>query len=412
MRFQRSCPEPDSPNLIEGCEVLVCEATAIGSPHRLEDRIIHSGHGVIGSWIFHEEAGAHDAEIAQKFGLSESVYKTTRDHPDEPFLFLTSDHLLFYCKSIGVHPAHLVPFDDDPRLSLPAVVLEANLDILSDPMSSPAEHMLAEQAVISEMERYVRMMKQSLGAKFSAEDKLLQRVIVRGYSAKGCRAIDKAFRAAVDSRFPFVQNVASLVMECAVIREDMRFDKLSLRCADRELKENEAFEEMVEAYASLFGDHGHSSEYVELFVERLAELVGGEPAHNGSAPLSKIRKVIEGEARSLLPHPNDVPSHPFERSVWRDERVKFDLDNFAQSVRQYWKETSKHKEALFDFESEEDLYGDRIAHIYESIGKIGLQKYAHVRRLFANKYRIERENFGNNYLPLSSSSPIFEASPK
>ena len=91
-------------------------------PPLLKQRLI-DGEDVISIWFKHTHAKRFqdlDDRRGIKILAPKEKDKTFIPRIDE----MSSQEILEFCKSIDVHPAHLVPFDDDPRLSLPTPLIE------------------------------------------------------------------------------------------------------------------------------------------------------------------------------------------------------------------------------------------------------------------------------------------------
>jgi len=99
-------------------------------PHNLKRRLL-KGEDVIAIWFEHahsEHFKAWDECFDIKMVSPKSNGKSMVGSIDD----MTPTEILEFCKSIGVHPAHLVPFDNYPNLSLPTPLLELLVQMMFD----------------------------------------------------------------------------------------------------------------------------------------------------------------------------------------------------------------------------------------------------------------------------------------
>lgn len=147
-------------------------------PHNLKNKIIYGGYHPLMAWLASEEGDVWNDRFEAKLGLSADEYQRHFLDADGAFGRLNPQNILMYCETIGVHPAHLMPFDNDPRLSLPANLLLANALILKDRNYTAEDKGLAQRAIQTEKERFARFVQSREVEGYLANDKGFEKLQV------------------------------------------------------------------------------------------------------------------------------------------------------------------------------------------------------------------------------------------
>lgn len=117
---------------------------------------IRNGKDIIAIWFQHVHADLfqnlnqwRDIKVSSKKGRAQNLLPTIND--------MSQAEILEFCKSIEVHPAHLVPWDNDKALSLPTPLLELLIDIAYEDTAAGKydlnEVYLAKAAIAAEYKR-------------------------------------------------------------------------------------------------------------------------------------------------------------------------------------------------------------------------------------------------------------------
>lgn len=133
--------------------VIAVKAAAVNSPSRLGLRIAE-GEDVMAIW-FDWENRADLEETSRHIGytLPSTAGIAGRNHLP-PIHQMDKHEILEFCKTINVHPAHLVPLKAIPEFSLPTPVLELLIDMARGQGTYTADHIeLAKAAIASETKR-------------------------------------------------------------------------------------------------------------------------------------------------------------------------------------------------------------------------------------------------------------------
>jgi|GEM_PF-3691936 len=155
--FNQSFHQPDNTGVpincfVEGGQVRV-RKSASHTPHNLKERI-ESGEDIVSIWFDFENASLLDG-LTKNIGFSIAPIKDEKRKYSLPSTHqMTADDIFDFCKFLSVHPAHLVPFNADPRLSLPLPLLELLIQISKGERSQSDESIsLAKVAISFESKR-------------------------------------------------------------------------------------------------------------------------------------------------------------------------------------------------------------------------------------------------------------------
>lgn len=96
-------------------------------PTFLKKRLV-DGEDVISIWFRHHHFD-NFKNLDEWLGIKVTAASESRQNLLPPIEEMSSKEILEFCKSIDVHPAHLIPLDNDPRLVLPQPLLETLLDL-------------------------------------------------------------------------------------------------------------------------------------------------------------------------------------------------------------------------------------------------------------------------------------------
>lgn len=160
--FERSLKRSDTPS---GSLSLSVKPAADNSPSLLRERLA-AGQDVMSIWFLAENAHviAENAllikDFYQKMGVK-SVPSTSYSGSNVSLSHheMSVEDILDFCKTIKVHPAHLVPFSPDRTLSLPSVLLETLIHIRQQPEKFSVQDIhLAHLGIEVEAERIKRFL--------------------------------------------------------------------------------------------------------------------------------------------------------------------------------------------------------------------------------------------------------------
>lgn len=365
------------------------EDEAFNSPLNLKQLII-AGHSPLGLWLSREEQSLYDPQIAEKFDLSPSEFQREADHAEDQFLTLSAEKLLDYCQSIGVHPAHLVPFDDDPRLSLPANILEANILILGNKRSSKDEQYLSLAALAVERKRYTRLLN----------DKAFQKNHkIEGIAKLLGRAVDHMFDARVDvtlervaglggifsANHDGVFNRPALMIDMFVVRKDISHQSVADKFAKAVHDVQSADAKIHDRYERVFGDieYDIKEQAADLFQGILNELkiMPSEWKKMKHRGVTNIIKDIKSKEIKLMDRAAEK-SHDYSlMSVSERHHLVADL---AKAYISKMKAVHQRNSTEIDMKEDEWDYEDMIADYQLASTKINKKQFSYIGRLFAN----------------------------
>ena len=347
---------------------------AFTPPENLKDRLL-AGEHPLEIWAEHE--GLNLGDLAHSFHMPYQDAVREQRNPVEPFCNIRGFQILNFCRRIGVHPAHLVPLDDNPQLSLPRCILEANIMVAQDKAEKPRNQKLAEQAIACELKRYSRFLK--YGNQGTGLSYMFAQAMAEGYYDQVYTQLDAHSHDKRQEAF----NVAPLLLVRLSVDKQNELDRLlgsrdvlgdELELADSEL--DRAYDdvfgpvtdgrcEIVTAYALSLRDR-YPREMTDRQLRRNAY---------GSATMnSAIYDLIAEDVTRLSGQYCADPITPMNAVIHK----------LADSVRAYWQAQAKLD--LFNEENGEkiealEMLGDYIAQC-TSIVSSGEGDI--IRRMFVN----------------------------
>jgi hypothetical protein len=390
MRFERSKNRhPDWASLFQSRE-------ALRAPEGLHHTIVFGEHPIT-SWLYHEELSPFDPKLSEKFKMAERDFIRVQSEEDQ-FLRLGADNLLAYCEKISVHPAHLVPLNDDPRLSLPRVILDANIRIIKDDSFSKAEKALAHAALVVENARYHKLMNDK---KFQTTENIGS-LVEMFRQAKENKLDDGASNVLAEmtqwqkSHFfnqDGVRDIASLMIEEMVSTRDIQnFVNRQMRDGYQQ-QLNELDDDVSCIYRDIFegieGDRVDTREknlnmhILRKLRKSVEPLESVDPAQILSMIKSYKRSEIALIEKSILNNPISVDaSQSFFLESLNDLSVK--ITNRINLIGRKNKSETSYKADM-------DRYEQDIATLQSAQVSIRNEKMSYIERLFANQYVLAQE---------------------
>ena len=365
------------------------ESEAFQSPPLLKERIIQ-GYSPLGLWLSREEQSLYDPQIAGKLDLSHDEFNRELNNSHGEFYPLSGEDVLDYCETIGVHPAHLVPFDTDPRLSLPFNILQANLLILGNSAFSREEKKLSSVAIECEKERFKFFLCNKNfqeSNKIQQVSELLGRAVQHKFhqQAEGFSKDMVNIARYLSKNYSGVHNTASLMVDFFIARKD----------GERVYKENQykaAAQAVVSSdlriydiYENIFGDIEQDlEENAHKLFDDVLKFLQMQPKDYNRADVrgftrviknlkEKELKLMERGLQELQPALNMSLSHSDSQFA-----------NLAKAYIEKMKSMHSMDSAEVDMKEGEWDYEEDIAEYQNILAKINNKQFFYIGRLVAN----------------------------
>ncbi len=357
---------------------------ALAVPQDLSDCIM-SGQHPLDIWMSHENMTLKSFALMLRMPY-EKLLQQSRSI--EPYYALNGEDVLVFCMRRGVHPAHLVPFDDNPQFSLPRCILEANILVAKDKAETLRNRQLAEQAIACELKRYSRFLK--YGNQGTGLSYMFAQAIAAGYYEDVHRQLEAHFH---DKRREAL-NIAPLLLERLSVDKQKELDKLLGRQENLEAELELADDELDKAYEAVFGfvptgQYEIVTAYASMLRDRYPQKMTDKQLSRNAYGVGTMNGVIydmiaEDVTRLAGPYFDDPLT-----------ALNVAIHALADSVRAYWQAQAKLD--LF-----RDAHGDKIealelvnGYISQCSALVSGSEGDVIRRLFVNygviKTRDERD---------------------
>jgi hypothetical protein len=227
---------------------------------------------------------------------------------------MTPRQIIEFCRSIEVHPAHLVPFNSDMRLSLPTRLLEVLIDIAEG--KTPKEGggfdiydqddiYLAKAAIAFECKRIQQYMKDEkrlvLEGKESAitlsgvfkdvlDDPRSMRAIF-----KASQANLESFNALTSQSYPYFERVK----DRAIVRAEEEIESSNYSIGLKKDLYQHRIDAFVKEYKRVIDDNGLSQASALVFLDEVLERLGLHGSSRRGIDIEENKRAIREVMRDF-----------------------------------------------------------------------------------------------------------------
>jgi hypothetical protein len=326
---------------------------------------------------------------------------------------MTTQEILSFCRSIDVHPAHLIPFDNDNRLSLPTPLLELLIEMAYNGNASHGldsnDVYLARAAIALECKRIQKHKEEQRSLAVENNDglsRLSQAFIDVLNDPKARKDISKTtivspsscFAAEASRSYPYIDRVHDIT----VIQEEAELEK---SIHSKKLKEQVYLyrvNRLVDIYQKLFHQSSRSPIEAQDFLMDIVDEIEMQQAADLRAPsIDEIAKMFaklmgqQGKLRKGYDAANDIYIEKFGlRSGGNSEADEAFLKEFEF---EFYHDLFVGIHGFFEARS--NLFRHRIRH--EELEGVYILKVGRIRDAFDKVCKPYERNLLNNRVLLS-----------
>lgn len=354
-------------------------------PPALKQRL-KAGRDVIAIWFQHSNAA-----LFKDLDEWDDIKIINRETGTPTFLpkieDMSTHQILAFCKSIDVHPAHLVPLDRDYKLSLPTSLLELLVEMAYPEESGRDVDLydtyLAKAAIAFECKRirdHLRLEKilpvhegkkvESFSVMF--EDVLGRRSRIMDMGAAKMPP-SKSFGIHASRSYPYVERVRDM----AIINADIDYKCLQNAIEDKKEIVQGRIRRFIHTYNKLVDPEAINDMAGALFLEDVLQEIEHKAIPKEDAPLEDIGEVIQ----SLLD--KHVPYHDHVRAYHR-----LSIDKLGVKGIEPTPEDENYLRQMDDL-SLEKLAAD-VRHIFNSEANLIAAKKKHAAHIPEYLERVEK----------------------